>query len=173
MKRDALSEEKLSQFLSDCPWFSEAVCFDVLPSTNDYAKQLATEGKQEGTVVLADSQTAGKGRLGRRFFSPEHSGLYMSLILRPKAFQQDAGLLTACGAVAVHQAILELSGVCTDIKWVNDIYFKNKKLCGILAESQFTSSGSFDFVILGIGINLVPPKEGYAEEIRGTATSLS
>ena len=173
MKRDALSEEKLSLLLKTCTSFSGAHCFDVLPSTNDYAKQLAVEGENEGVLVLASCQTAGKGRLGRRFYSPDNSGLYMSLLLRPKAFLQEFGMLTACAAVAVHQAILELTGVSVDIKWVNDLYFNHKKFCGILAESQFTVLGQLDFVVLGVGINLYPPDGGYAEEIQGKTISLS
>ncbi len=173
MINDRTAEEKLTALLSDVSEFSSAVCYSVLPSTNDEAKALAEAGAAEGTLVLAGAQTAGRGRMGRSFYSPEDNGLYMSLILRPDETKQDAGLITACAAVAVYRAVLELTGVLTDIKWVNDIYFDNKKLCGILAEGQIAPSGNLAYVVLGIGVNITPPQNGYAEEIRGKAVSLS
>lgn len=172
MKNDRATEEKLSALLSDVPGFSSAVCYRVLPSTNDEAKALAEAGANEGTVVLAGAQTAGRGRMGRHFYSPEHNGLYMSLILRPDKARQDAGLLTACAAVAVYRAVLELTGVSTHIKWVNDVCFDNKKLCGILAEGQIAADGQFSYVVLGVGVNITPPQNGYADEIQDTAISL-
>ncbi|MBR7164541.1 MAG: biotin--[Clostridia bacterium] len=173
MKKDTLSEKKLTELLQNEPFFSAVYCYDCVSSTNDLAKELAQGGAPQGTVVLANSQTNGRGRLGRHFYSPGETGLYMSLILRPEDVQQDAGLLTAGAAVAVQQAILAMTGVSVDIKWVNDLYYQNKKLCGILAESQFTSSGSFDYVVLGIGVNLAPPEGGYAEEIQGKTISIA
>ncbi len=173
MKRDAISESKLAVLLQKEAFFSAAYCYDFVTSTNDVAKELAKNGALQGTVVLSDGQTQGRGRTGRRFHSPDGTGLYMSLILRPERHQQDAGLLTACGAVAVHQAIFELTGVQADIKWVNDLLYQGRKLCGILAESQFASDGTFSHVILGIGVNLVPPEGGYADEIKEVATSLA
>lgn len=173
MNRDAVSESKLASLLRREAFFSSAYCYDFVTSTNDVAKELAQNGAAQGTVVLAEGQTNGRGRVGRRFYSPDGTGLYMSLILRPKKHQQDAGLLTACGAVAVHQAIYELTGVQTDIKWVNDLLCQERKLCGILAESQFASDGTFLYVILGIGVNLAPPEGGYADAIQKIATSLS
>lgn len=173
MKKDRFSEEKLSALLQRCPSFTSAHCYDVLPSTNDLAKCLAEEGAEEGTVVLAQCQTAGRGRMGRHFYSPDKNGLYMSLVLRPDKDRCDAGLLTSCAAVSVYRAILELTGISVFIKWVNDLYYNNKKLCGILAESQLSPMGEFSYVILGIGINITPPEEGYAEEISGKTISLS
>ena len=172
MKRDEFSEQKIKTFLQKEAFFSNVYCYDLVTSTNDVAKELAQNGAEQGTVVLAFCQTKGRGRMGRQFHSPDETGLYMSLVLRPTRKQQDAGLLTACGAVAVHQAILELTGTETDIKWVNDLYYRGRKLCGILAESQFAPDGSFSHVILGIGVNLAPPEGGYASEIQGIATSL-
>ena len=173
MNRDIQSEQKLFELLHDCTFFQDAICYDCLPSTNDLAKELAARGAPQGTVVLAESQTQGRGRMGRHFYSPKGHGLYMSLILRPDAQQNNAGLLTACGAVAAQQAILKLTGVSVSIKWVNDLYYQNKKLCGILAEGHVSESGTLDSVILGIGINITPPKEGYAAEIAGKTISVS
>ena len=174
MKRDEKSEGKLHNLLESCA-FSQAefFCFDSLSSTNDLAKELSSAGHGQGTLVLADCQTAGRGRMGRCFQSPDQSGLYMSLVLRPDENQQSPGLLTACAAVAVRRAVFELTGQQTDIKWVNDLYYGGKKLCGILAEGQIGSSVALETVILGIGINISVPKEGYAPEISGQAISLA
>lgn len=173
MKRDEKSEKKLHNLLQTCPFFSDAFCCDSLSSTNDLAKELAAKESPQGTLVLAEAQTMGRGRMGRRFFSPRGDGLYMSLILRPERNQQNPGLLTACAAVAVYRAILKLTKISVQIKWVNDLYFDGKKLCGILAEGQVGTSGELDCVILGIGLNLQRPKEGYAEEIEGKTVSLA
>ncbi len=172
MKKDRKTEEKLTELLCNEPFFSNVYCYDCVTSTNDLAKDLAKSGAGEGTVVVSKSQSQGRGRMGRCFHSPNETGLYMSLILRPGRYQQNAGLLTACGAVAVQQAILDVTGASVDIKWVNDLYAGGKKLCGILAEGHFTPSGAFDYVILGIGINLLPPEGGYAEDIVNIATSI-
>ena len=125
--------------------------FDNVSSTNDIAKDLAEKGAEEGTVILAASQTCGRGRLGRSFLSPA-GGLYMSVILRPKSFE-DALSVTTRAAVSAALAIEKHTGTKTDIKWVNDIYLKNKKVCGILAEAVF-DVGKPKYVILGIGVNL-------------------
>ena len=169
MKKDVFSTEKLNKMLADCSGFSGAKCYETLSSTNDLAEQ----GEKEGTLILADMQTAGRGRMGRQFFSPEKTGLYMSLILRPGAGQQNAGVLTACGAVSVYRAILELTGVPVEIKWVNDLYYSGRKLCGILAEGHFASKGELDYVVLGIGVNLSSPKGGFTGELSEIATALS
>ena len=125
--------------------------FDTVTSTNDIAKELAETGAPEGTVIIADAQTCGRGRLGRSFLSPI-GGLYMSVILRPKNFE-DAVSITTRAAVAAALAIEKHSGTKADIKWVNDIYQNGKKVCGILVESVFDCSAP-KYVILGIGINL-------------------
>ena len=106
--------------------------FDEIDSTNTRLKQRAVAGAPSGTVLVADAQTAGRGRMGRSFFSPRGSGLYLSVLLRPVAFA-DAGHLTTLTAVAVARA-LEAVGVPTEIKWINDLLAGGKKLCGILVE---------------------------------------
>ncbi|MBO4422916.1 MAG: biotin--[acetyl-CoA-carboxylase] ligase [Clostridia bacterium] len=132
--------------------------FDIAVSTNDTAKLLAARGGAEGVVVVASSQTGGRGRLGRRFYSPS-GGLYMSLILRPRF--SDFTLITPAAAVAVCRALGSLGFDC-GIKWVNDIYKDGKKVCGILTESNVEQG----WAVLGVGINTVCPGPG-APDIAG------
>ncbi len=166
MKRDEKTEKKLKDLLKNSPaQKGEIFCYDSLSSTNDAAKELAGFSCPEWSLVLSKTQSAGKGRMGRRFFSPKGKGLYMSFVLYPKEKCQNPGLLTACGAVAVYRAIFNLAGILTQIKWVNDIYYQEKKLCGILAEGQIGAKGLLESVILGIGVNLTRPQEGYDPEI--------
>ena len=110
--------------------------FDTLPSTNDTAKELGLRGEKENTAVIARAQTAGRGRMGRQFFSPDQSGIYMSILLRPTFSPDKSHLLTPAAAVAVADAIDSVCGTDCKIKWVNDIYLGNKKVCGILTETS-------------------------------------
>lgn len=144
--------------------------FPELDSTNRLLKELASCGAPEGTLVAADRQHAGRGRLGRSFFSPE-GGLYFSLLLRPSALCFDTTLLTTAAAVAVAEAVDELMGdTASRIKWVNDIYRNGRKICGILAEGVVR--GSETAVVLGIGLNILTPAEGYPEDIALRAGAL-
>ena len=146
--------------------------FDVLESTNITAKESAQNGAAEGTVIIAKEQTAGKGRLSRTFFSP-NGGLYMSIILRPTISSEKTTFITAAAAVAVCRAIKTVTGVDTGIKWVNDIYLNGKKVCGILTSGAINSEKkNLDYAILGIGLNIDPPKGGFNKEIKNIATSL-
>ncbi len=138
-------------------------------STNTVCKELASEGASEGALVLAQCQTGGRGRLTRSFFSYK-GGLYMSLLLRPKFSAESAGLITAAAAVAAAEILEELSGRKCEIKWVNDIYIGEKKVCGILTEGAVNpQTGGFEYAVLGVGANLCAPKGGFPEEIRDTA----
>ncbi len=137
--------------------------FDTVTSTNDIAKQLAANGASEGTVIIAAHQSAGRGRMGRSFMSPVGTGLYMSIVLRPSIPAESALLITTAAAVSVAKAIEKHSGKDAKIKWVNDVFVSGKKVCGILTEGMFLPSGSFDYAILGIGVNLLPPKDGFGE----------
>lgn len=140
----------------------------VLPetdSTNRVAKELAVQGAPEGTLVMAQRQSAGRGRLGRSFFSPE-GGIYMSMVLRPQIPVEKALLITTCAAVATARAIDRVCGVRSGIKWVNDIFLNGKKVCGILAEAGLsTESECPAYVVLGIGINV--KKQSVPEELTG------
>ncbi|MDO4396216.1 MAG: biotin--[acetyl-CoA-carboxylase] ligase [Clostridia bacterium] len=127
-------------------------------STNVVAREKATAGAPDGYTVVAGSQTKGRGRMGRAFYSPAGTGVYMSLVLRPKNFSpQNAVKLTTMAAVAVCRAIEKVSGEKAEIKWVNDVYVRGKKVCGILREASFNlEDGSLEYAVLGIGINVFP-----------------
>ena len=138
---------------------------DVVTSTNGILKEQAKCGKKEYSVLIASSQTEGRGRMGRSFFSPDDSGLYMSVLLRP---EDDINSLTITtdAAVACAKAIETISGKSTGIKWVNDIYIDGRKVCGILAEACV---GESRFVILGVGVNVFEPKDGFPDDIKNRA----
>lgn len=152
---DIVSSESIAPFLK-----GEASNFilDVrqsVTSTNTLAKEMATRGAKEGTVLIAREQTQGRGRLGRSFYSPNSSGIYFSIILRPKLSIQDSLLITTATAVAVAQAIETVAGVKASIKWVNDIFVADKKVCGILTEASLNfENGGLEYAVVGIGINL-------------------
>lgn len=144
----------------------------VVGSTNTELKALAEQGGADGTVLIALEQTAGRGRLGRSFYAPKDTGLYMSILLRPDLSAQDALYITTCAAVAAAQAIDTAAGVQSEIKWVNDIYLNRKKVCGILTEASIDfESGGLNYAVLGIGINLTT--SDFPEELRDIAASIS
>ncbi len=127
--------------------------FDTVSSTMDIAMKLGLQGLPEGTVVLAEAQTKGRGRLGRDWFSPKYKGIYLSLILRPKILPNQATILTLLAAVSICEAIKEIVGLDVQIKWPNDILIHNKKLGGILTEIN-AEMDQVRFVVIGIGINV-------------------
>ncbi|MCQ2417565.1 MAG: biotin--[acetyl-CoA-carboxylase] ligase [Oscillospiraceae bacterium] len=143
--------------------------FESVTSTNDMLKLAAEEGAAEGHVFLAKQQTAGKGRQGRSFYSPPMTGLYLSVLYRPEIAPAEALALTPMAAVAAAKAIEQTRREPVQIKWVNDLLLHGRKICGILAESKFSSHGTLDYVIVGIGINLLMPQNGFPEEIRDIA----
>ncbi len=128
--------------------------FEETDSTNRIAKELAAQGAAHGTAVIADRQTAGRGRLGKRFHSPE-GGLYLSMILRPALPVSDMMAVTACAATAVFAALSEY-GIAPQIKWVNDLFLNGRKICGILCEGGFAADGTLEYLVIGIGLNLHP-----------------
>lgn len=142
--------------------------FESVPSTNSEAARQAMAGAAEGLVIVAGEQTAGRGRLDRKWISPAGAGLYFSIVLRPGAEISLWSLLPLMAAVAVHDALLEACGLETDIKWPNDILFDGRKLCGILAETTETAAGRA--VVVGIGINLTAG--AFPTELRAVATSV-
>ena len=146
---------------------------EEVSSTNTLLKQEAVEGAPEGTVLIACRQTAGKGRMGRSFYSPEETGIYMSLLLRPELKAQDSLLITTAAAVATAEAIEAVTGVETGIKWVNDIYCHGRKVVGILTEGGLQAgTDQLAYAVLGIGINLWEPTGGFPEEIINIAGSV-
>ena len=143
--------------------------FESLPSTNTELARLASEGAPEGVSVVADEQTAGRGRLQRAWSSPKGAGLYFSLLLRPTIPQNYWPLITFRAAIAVGDALREAAGLETDIKWPNDLLSGERKICGILAEAMDTPAGRA--VILGIGINLT--QSAFPPELENVATSVA
>ena len=142
-----------------------------LDSTNLRAKSIAANGAPHGYLVAADSQAQGRGRFGRQFYSPEHSGVYISYILRPQMTAERASMITSLAAVAVARAIEGVADVRCGIKWVNDIYIGGKKACGILCEASMDfESGMLEYAVLGIGINVA--KMTFPEDLVDKATSI-
>lgn len=148
--------------------------FDAIDSTNTYAMQLAREGAAEGTVVVADAQSGGKGRLGRTWVSPAGVNLYCSTILRPSVPAALAPQMNLVAAVAVAEAIVEVCGITPTIKWPNDVLVKGKKVCGILSEMQTgqARADTLKAIIVGIGVNLNTRRDAFPEELREKASSL-
>ncbi len=145
--------------------------FDILKSTNSTAKEMAKKGESEFSLVIAERQTAGRGRMGRSFFSSEDNGIYMSLILRPKLNGDGVFYITPLVAVSIAKALIEY-GLDIKIKWVNDIFYKGRKVCGILTESSFDSHGITDWIVIGIGVNITKPKNDFPKDISNIAGAL-
>ena len=137
--------------------------YDELPSTNDKARALAACGADDFTAVVAECQTAGRGTRGHSFYSPTGTGVYFSIVLRPRLHAGDALLITTAAACAAAEAIDAVFGTSSQIKWVNDIYINSKKVCGILTESTFDADGGISYAILGVGVNIAPPCGGFPD----------
>ena len=144
-------------------------CRDIVDSTNLWAKEAAMQGAPEGTLLVADQQSAGRGRRGRSWSSPPGESIYMSLILRPVIRPEQASMLTLVMGLSVVQAVRELFGLDAWIKWPNDMVINGKKVCGILIEMSVSAEG-IQHVIIGTGINVNGTV--FENEIAKTATSL-
>ena len=147
------------------------ILLDTVPSTNDYAKNLARQGAAHGTAVMAKCQTAGRGRMGRSFLSPE-GGLYLSVILRPRERAEKLMALTAMLAAAACDAVEQVCGIRPGIKWINDLVLDGKKLAGVLTELSLTADGCVEYAVCGIGINCNGDLSSLSPEVRKIATSL-
>lgn len=168
---DVLSEKEIRAWLTAKELGRELEIHEELDSTNNRAKELAAQGAPHGMTVIADSQTGGRGRMGRSFFSPGCSGIYMTVILRPACSPERAGLLTSLAAAAAAGAVEKVSGADVKIKWVNDLYIGEKKICGILSESALDpEAGRPEWVVVGIGINTA--RMDFPEELREIASSI-
>jgi BirA family biotin operon repressor/biotin-[acetyl-CoA-carboxylase] ligase len=139
-------------------------------STNTWAIKEALKGAEEGEVFLAEAQTQGKGRMGRKWFSPKGKNIYLSLILKPQMPPQRVPLLNLGASLALAY-VLEKLGLEPELKWPNDVLLRGKKVCGILSEA-YAEADKVNFVVLGIGLNVNTKKEDFPEELRDSATSL-
>ncbi|MBX9032997.1 biotin--[acetyl-CoA-carboxylase] ligase [Gordonibacter massiliensis (ex Traore et al. 2017)] len=172
-ENDLLSPASIERFLPEDHPFDIAVR-KRLDSTNAEARRRALEGAREGTVVLAEEQTAGRGRLGKTFYSPAGSGVYLSMVLRPSLQADRAQYLTCAAAVACAQAIEAATGKEALIKWVNDIYCNGRKVAGILTEGVVDmESGRFEHAVLGMGVNVRKPAAGFPRDIADVAGAVS
>lgn len=168
---DALSLSELEPYLSTRFIGRSIIYLDSVDSTNTYAKKLAEEAFQDGTVVVSEEQTAGKGRLGRYWVSPKGKGIWMSIMLKPDLLPSDAPKLTIAAAHAVSKALWSSCGVDARIKWPNDIVAGGRKLCGILTEMS-AEADEIKSVIVGIGINANLEKEDFGPGVEDMATSI-
>lgn len=146
--------------------------YGTVTSTQDVARELALSGAAEGTVVLAEHQSRGRGREGRKWYSPPDSGIWATCILRPKVASGRLPLLSMAVSVSIAAAIEALTGRTVSLKWPNDVYMGGRKLGGVLCEAETNSRAGTLFVLAGFGINLRDPLGGFAREIAGLATSL-
>lgn len=167
---DLLSAQGIQPFLNTSTGAREIRVYPCVPSTNQEAKRMALDGAAQGSAVLAEEQSAGRGRMGRSFYSPRGSGLYISVILRPRTDASNAVLVTTAAAVAVCRAIETTAGKQPVIKWVNDLYLNEKKICGILTEAVTNfETGVIESVVVGIGINFKGRPEQLPKELRQSA----
>ncbi len=169
---DLLLPAEIASGLNTAFLGQEVVYYPEVDSTNEIARRLAQQGAAEGTLVVAERQTKGKGRLGRAWISPEGEGLWFSFILRPNLLPPEAPRATLVAAVAVAQALRRETGLSIRIKWPNDLLLEGKKITGILTEMN-SEIGRINYLVVGIGINVNLDFETIPPEISATATSLS
>ena len=163
----------LSHLPADFPWKDRIQWFDTIDSTNTRAKQIGAQGAPDGTILIADSQTGGRGRLGRSFHSPVGKGIYLTVLLRPNCHASQLMHLTCATGIAMCDAVESATGLRPGIKWTNDLVFGTRKLGGILTELALDSEGNVTYAVVGIGINCNQSIEEFPEEIRSIATSLA
>lgn len=153
--------------------FYDITLLEETVSTNTDLKKLALNGANEGKVIISKTQTGGRGRFSRKFHSPCDSGIYMSILLKPELSAENSVFITTAAAVAICEACEKYIATPLKIKWVNDILKDSKKVCGILTEASVnTKTGNFDFVVLGIGINVYKPNSDFDDEIKDIAAAL-
>ena len=162
-------KEEFQQGLRTKVFGRALLVFETIESTNMYAKTLASKGAEEGTVVIADHQTSGRGRFGRTWLAEPGSSLLFSVIIRPTFNADKVGLLPFFAAASIALAVETTTGMQCECKWPNDILFHDKKNCGILLESTFQHN-KLDYAIIGIGLNV--NQTNFSGDLAGTATSL-
>lgn len=169
-ENDILSVQSISKYLLPELKGLQLEVYQSIDSTNIKAKEYAAAGKSEGMIIIAETQTAGRGRMGRSFYSPPESGVYISFLFRPHFTAQESLFLTTAAAVAAAEAIEEVSGNRAEIKWVNDVFCHGKKVCGILTEASVNVENSMlEYAVTGIGFNVREPENGFPEAIRDVA----
>jgi BirA family biotin operon repressor/biotin-[acetyl-CoA-carboxylase] ligase len=168
---DIINSWEIKRFLNTCLIGKDVLYFPQIDSTNNHAKKIAMEGCPEGTVVVADCQTNGRGRLGRDWSSLDKKGIWMSVVLRPVINFEEVQAITLAASVAVVNSIRDTLGIETGIKWPNDIILDGKKVCGILTEMSLEME-RVNFLVIGIGINVNQETEDFPEEIRHKAVAL-
>lgn len=168
-----MKNQILSFLSTECPWRDTLYWYPSVDSTNTQIKKLAEAGAPEGTVVIAAHQTGGRGRMGRTFHSPKDGGIYLSALLRPNCPPTELMHLTCAVGVCMCDAIASATDYRPQIKWINDLQAKGKKLGGILTELSINpKTGLVDYAIVGIGINCLQEQGDFPEEIRDIAISL-
>ncbi len=166
---DIILKEKINSLICDTSY--NITVLETVNSTNLYLKELAKNNFPHGTVIIANKQTSGRGRLGREFFSPADTGIYMSILIHPEEIKLDPYLLTVAAGVAVCRALKSVCNTSPFIKWVNDILINNKKVCGILAESLSCATG-INSIIVGIGINVTTSVRDFPDNLNNIAGSV-
>ncbi len=152
---------------------TDMAIYHTLPSTNSALKAMALEGAPEGTVVISDEQSAGRGRMGRSFYSPSGCGIYFSYLFRPNNRSTLPQNITMLASICIARGIQKATGYTPGIKWVNDLYLRGKKICGILTEASMNvEAGCVDYLVMGAGINIYEPHGGYPEDIKDKAGAI-
>lgn len=165
-----LDKEKITALIKGG---ADVIILEETDSTNNVCKAIASRGAKEKTIVIAKKQTQGRGRMGRSFISSSENGLYMTLLLRPRAKITECIDMTVIAAVSVSEAIEKITNKKCSVKWVNDVYLDDKKVSGILTEASCDfSTGLLDYAIVGIGVNVSEPEGGFDASIKDIACAL-
>ena len=168
-----MNRQILEQLPESYPWKEHFHYFEEIDSTNTRIKAMAKAGAPHGTVLIADRQTGGHGRMGRSFHSPGGMGIYMSILLRPNCAPMELLHLTCAAAVAMCDAVEKAAGFRPGIKWTNDLVHQKRKLGGILTELGLNTKGMVDYAVIGIGINCCQQLPDFAPDIQSIAGSLA
>ena len=172
-EKDIISPEIINEIIEKEGMNRSIQYFERVDSTNTFAKKIIMEGESYPDIIIANEQEQGRGRLGREFYSPKGTGIYCSFILDPFIKIENSILVTVAASVAVSRAIEKVTNKDTRIKWINDIYIDDKKVCGILTEAVTDfETGIIGKIILGIGINFNTPSESFPDEITDRASSV-
>jgi BirA family biotin operon repressor/biotin-[acetyl-CoA-carboxylase] ligase len=164
-----MTEQEIRAHLTTKIFGKRIMIFDSLPSTNTHAKSLAINNAEEGTIVIAEEQTAGRGRLGRSWHTEPGKNLTFSLIIQPHLSPDHVGIISLYASVAVTSALTTVASVQLQCKWPNDVLINGRKCCGILSETTFTD-GKISYVVIGIGVNI--NQSEFPPELASLATSL-